>query len=206
MRFEVDASDITNFVSRMQNWPTHLETVQVSALNEVGDGVARQVVNTIADHTGLMYESASRFVQTTPATVASRTYEIRVRQAMIEGEMTSREGLPRRDWLTRDNDTFNSDMVFTVVTAKDDKVCLICQEIAENGPYTIEELNALRSEHPHFLTRELNCRCATTPFRPERRLPVRMRETGGELVDTKETLRQLAEKIIENVRTTIVMK
>ena len=42
------------------------------------------------------------------------------------------------------------------LTAGDDKVCVICEEIAAEGPYSIEEAQGLLPAHP-------NCRCAWIP-------------------------------------------
>lgn len=43
-----------------------------------------------------------------------------------------------------------------VVTAGDDDVCPICEDIADNGPYSINEARSLIPAHPH-------CRCAFVP-------------------------------------------
>jgi hypothetical protein len=43
-----------------------------------------------------------------------------------------------------------------VLTAGDDDVCPICEDIADNGPYTINEARSLIPAHPH-------CRCTFTP-------------------------------------------
>jgi hypothetical protein len=43
-----------------------------------------------------------------------------------------------------------------VLTAGDDDVCPVCEEISENGPYTINKARKLIPAHP-------NCRCAFIP-------------------------------------------
>lgn len=48
-----------------------------------------------------------------------------------------------------------------VLTAGDDLVCQICEDIAAEGPYTIQEARGLIPAHP-------NCRCAFVPFGDER--------------------------------------
>jgi hypothetical protein len=43
-----------------------------------------------------------------------------------------------------------------VITAEDDDVCVVCEAIADRGPYTINAARALIPAHPH-------CRCAFVP-------------------------------------------
>jgi hypothetical protein len=44
-----------------------------------------------------------------------------------------------------------------VLTAGDDNVCPICEDISDDGPYTLDEAEDLIPAHPH-------CRCAFVPF------------------------------------------
>lgn len=53
-----------------------------------------------------------------------------------------------------------------VITAGDDDVCVVCEEIAEEGPYTLNKARTLIPAHP-------NCRCA---FKPAR---IRLRHTDA---------------------------
>lgn len=48
-----------------------------------------------------------------------------------------------------------------VLTAGDDDVCTICEDIADGNPYTIQEARGLIPAHP-------NCRCAFVPLDDER--------------------------------------
>jgi len=52
-----------------------------------------------------------------------------------------------------------------VLTAGDDRVCDDCNDIAEDGPYEIEEARDLIPAHP-------NCRCAFVPFGDKRFAPI----------------------------------
>jgi hypothetical protein len=49
-----------------------------------------------------------------------------------------------------------SDDVVEVVTAGDDRVCEECQDISDNGPYSLDEAMGLIPAHP-------NCRCEVVP-------------------------------------------
>jgi len=48
-------------------------------------------------------------------------------------------------------------MLVNVLTAGDDKVCQDCQDIAAEGPYTLDDAGELIPAHP-------NCRCAFVPW------------------------------------------
>jgi hypothetical protein len=206
MRLVIDADDVTAFIARMKNWPIHFHTVQVSALNEFGQTVLRQLVQLIAEDTGLAYAAASKYVSYTPATIANRTFTIRVKEGVLEDDARS-DRIPARKFEEREQGATGDDQLFNVVTAKDHTVCDICDRISKEGPYSLAQLRGLKGHHPHFLSRELNCRCETTPFKPVRRIPVRM-EGGprGVKLDTSQTARQLAQRIRKDTLGVIRMK
>jgi len=70
------------------------------------------------------------------------------------------EWLPKM--ISRDSRHHWSDeAMVNVLTAGDDDVCEECQDIAESGPYEIDEAGGLIPAHP-------NCRCAFVPVDDER--------------------------------------
>jgi hypothetical protein len=193
MRLVLDVEEVTNFINRMKKWPTQFETVQVSALNAFGEIVIRELVRLIAEETGLSQAAAAKFVTYAPATVANRSFLIRVKEDVIE-EDAKTDRIPVRTFEERES-VAKDDQLFNVVTAKDDAVCEICERISKEGPYSLPQLRAFKGHHPHFLNRDLNCRCETTPFKPTRRIPVRMQSMRGVKLDSPQTARQLAERI-----------
>lgn len=52
-----------------------------------------------------------------------------------------------------------------IVTAGDDFVCLVCERISEDGPYTINRARSILPAHP-------SCRCAFVPFGDRRFAPI----------------------------------
>jgi hypothetical protein len=60
-----------------------------------------------------------------------------------------------------------------VLTAGDDKVCQDCEDIAEGGPYEIDEARELIPAHP-------NCRCAFIPWGDKRFAPIMEQEEEWE--------------------------
>jgi 8-oxo-dGTP pyrophosphatase MutT (NUDIX family) len=65
---------------------------------------------------------------------------------------------PTHDGLTRDakSKKLNKPKLIEVLTAGDDDVCPTCEDIAEEGPYTLDEAELLIPAHPR-------CRCAFVP-------------------------------------------
>lgn len=55
--------------------------------------------------------------------------------------------------------------LFEVLTAEDDDVCPICEDIADSGPYTLAEARGLIPAHPH-------CRCQFVPVADRRFAPI----------------------------------
>lgn len=82
-----------------------------------------------------------------------------------------------------------------ILTAGDDKVCPVCEDIAENGPYTVNEARSLIPAHP-------NCRCAFIPaddarfagdkFDPNQPRDPKGTPTGGQWSSTEASLREAA--------------
>lgn len=59
------------------------------------------------------------------------------------------------------NKIITRDALVEVLTAGDDLVCEVCEEISQDGPYEISEARGLIPAHP-------NCRCAFVPWEDER--------------------------------------
>jgi hypothetical protein len=66
-----------------------------------------------------------------------------------------------------------STKLFNVLTAGDDRVCQNCQDIAEDGPYEIDEARGLIPAHP-------NCRCAFVPWGDKRFASIQEQEEEWE--------------------------
>jgi hypothetical protein len=69
-------------------------------------------------------------------------------------EQAKRSRFLKHDHLVRDQDE-EGDFV-NVLTAGDDLVCIVCEDISDEGPYPLDEAETLIPAHP-------NCRCAFVP-------------------------------------------
>jgi hypothetical protein len=81
----------------------------------------------------------------------------------------SRQHAPRR---VRDGFA-DAEEVVEVLTAGDEDVCEECEDIADSGPYTMDEAETLIPAHPR-------CRCAVVPVEDERFKGAREREEERE--------------------------
>jgi hypothetical protein len=80
---------------------------------------------------------------------AARTGAVKVRAGVVEAEARIAQQIPQR-LLAIGAEYVN------VLTAGDDLVCQICEDISEEGPYSLDEAQGLIPAHP-------NCRCAFVP-------------------------------------------
>lgn len=205
VRVQIDTADLLRFVRVMDSVERGVHTAVSDALNEVGDSAVREAITSISKDTGLDYSVAQRFVTAKRATPDDKSYQILVKHGLIEQERVTRS-LPRRQFPGQESHVFDERTLVNVKTAGDDNVCPICKRIEEEGPYDPGEIGRLRAMHPHFLSPELGCRCATIPFRSRRRLETRQRFGRGAGVERTTTMRQLSDTIRKNLKTTLRVK
>jgi hypothetical protein len=205
VKIDIDASELLRFTRRLNDLPDAINRAVIDALNETGDAASLRVASEISRETGFGLADAQRFVEVDRAHRGKPEYDITVHAGMIEDERLNRQ-LPSEPWAGSDRDKiYGQALLVKVITSEDKFVCEICQRIAEEGPYTPEELEALKLQHPHFLNPQLHCRCAIQPFEPRSRLSTRTGQ-GRVSVGREETLRQLAQRIKDEVHTTIRAK
>lgn len=189
MQLKIDTSDLLRFVRTMEGMPARNRTAIARALNSVGDGVVRELSQRIGRQQGTNAERVRAMIDSTRATPANHRYEIRLREELPAAE----DIMPRR------RDEFEPGSLVIVVNFPDDKVCLVCQEIAAGSPYTIEDARTLIPAHggPGH-----NCRCELKPFVSRRRLAVE----GRHGIDTSMTMKQLAEQVRQELSLTLKVR
>ena len=85
---------------------------------------------------------------------ATRTGAVKARAGAVEAEAKIAKQIPARLL------AIGAEYVNTL-TAGDDLVCQVCEDISEEGPYSLDEAQGLLPAHP-------NCRCAFVPALTER--------------------------------------
>jgi hypothetical protein len=137
-----------------------------ASLNYLGEQAADNIARDVARATGLNEQAARRLIDIRKASRDNLSFEIDVGQALIR---STRRPLPKKKGPKRDETGFYEGQLVNIVTMGDERVCELCEELARNSPYTIEEARAQLPHHP-------NCRCSVEDFGPRRRKPVEMRE------------------------------
>lgn len=83
-----------------------------------------------------------------------------------------------------------------VITAEDDDVCVVCEKIADGGPYNINTARALIPAHPH-------CRCAFVPVDiPKTVHPVEQQKKAARPKAKKTAAKKPAKKAVTKKKTT----
>jgi hypothetical protein len=194
---QVEIVNLAAFLRHFDSIEIAMGHANVQAVNEVGDTTRQEIIDLIADETTLPATAIARYVTAKRANRSDKIYEINVRRALLEQEV---ERISHRGYQGRGRGPFEEDMLVVVATANDDHVCEICQQIRLEGPYSMEEIRALQAKHPHFLNRDLNCRCALRPARFVGRTREQARERGKPTISTQRTLSQLAQQVAANTR------
>lgn len=199
LRVSFDTNELLRFTRRVADTDKLIHRTMLASLNEVGDATVERIALSISRETGLDVERSRRLITVQRASSSRAEYRIAVDYRGAEDDRLSRGKVNQRELASRDRNAFKAEMLVNVVTAGDNNVCPICEQIAEEGPYSPDELAKLKSIHPHFLNPTFHCRCALVPFRPRSRLQLRSRSGRESGVESRDTLNQLADKVRNNL-------
>lgn len=196
---KLDVSDLirvgrkwTNVANRKGELDERIATT----LNMLGEQTVNNIAADVARATGLNEQAARRLITLRKATRDNLTLEIDVGQALIR---STRRPLPKnsKKGPKRDKTGFYEGQLVNIVTMGDERVCHLCEELAHNSPYTIEEARAQLPHHP-------NCRCTVEDFGSRRRNPVEMREARAREAQQSYrpglTLAGLRDSVMKDVR------
>lgn len=194
--FTIDTSKLLDFVRKLKRIDS--KSVVADTLNELGNSVKHRVITNIVNQTGLDYSKVEQVVQLSPATGRRLNIRIRIREKALQDALGEQKAMGRK-W-EKPNREFDEKLV-NVRTMRDDKVCPVCEQIAEEGPYSLEEINRLKIVHPHFLNTHFNCRCQLVPFAPKKRLEMTQSSIIPDLDNVvKMTIGQMAEQISKTAK------
>lgn len=188
MWINIETENLLKYVRRLEEMPVRNKASIARSLNEVGDGVVREMSQLIAKETGIGYERVRSMIESQRATPNNHTYNIKV-SSSLAGEPA--DDIPRR------REEFMPGSLVNVVTAGDDKVCQVCEDIAAGSPYTIEDARTRIPAHGGPIGTH-NCRCTLMPYRSLRKMSV-SEGSAAEKVDLRYTMKQLAERVKEDM-------
>ena len=199
LNLKVNTSALLEFAKRAEMATKITNPVLAIGVNTIGDGVVALVATQLVQKTGLTLEQVRGLIRVKRASRSNLHYEVAVDQRLMTEDADTLAGQREiREFGKRQP----GEMVI-IVSAKDELVCMDCEELAASGPMPVEIAAAHLPVHP-------NCRCIMMPYVEKgRRLQVRMttitgrdpaRRAGRKRIslDTDVTLRQLAQNVINN--------
>lgn len=135
------------------------QAVRVFAQGQLADTPATTIINTIRTVIGKTGKERGHLLV---GFIAVRAFNAAAIDGFRAIGITSVGIDPERLPRIRVTDA-NEDLrgLVNVLTAGDDDVCPICQDLADAGPYSLDEAEGLLPAHPR-------CRCAVTPAHDER--------------------------------------
>lgn len=169
------------------------DAVQLS-VNTVGWRTLEQMAQNLAADTGVAVAEARQMFDVSPATRGKASFTISAGRVLTEAPRT--RPVAGRTFSDGRATSFEAGELVNIVTMEDEKVCKLCEALAENGPYTIEEA---RAQVPHHI----NCRCQISPARQMRRPAPQTtvaRGRGSYAMTTSMKVRELTDELKMNIR------
>lgn len=202
----VKTDEILKWARFMQEIPKRTPRAIANSLNAAGDEILRQSIDYLADMTGLDVPDVQNAIAVRRATPS------RLEWSMDASAITLEESPNwERPWESSSGDkSFKSQQLLKIITSEDFKVCPVCEEAAENSPYTPEDINKLAAkwkdyEPPHPVEGPRtnlvhpNCRCVTVPWEVSRRLNVNFAAARPRQKPVVLTMHQLSEIIAQEL-------
>lgn len=171
MKIKINNRALARWRGRMLKRYSYVRPATVATLNYVGEKTVTRMVQQVAAQSGMPEEVVRRYFVISPATPTKLRYEIDATAAMSRAlDNRPMDKRARREFPGSDKDTFfKQGELVNIADMGDDRVCEICTEAVENGPYTIEEARAMIPLHP-------NCRCIVEPTEKRRTAPIEFRQ------------------------------
>jgi hypothetical protein len=176
------------------------------ALNTAGNDAMRAAAAHMADITGVDVQEIIHHIDVTEATVNDLSW-------VMDASSLAPPSLDwRRPWDKPSDGSFDRQALVNILTMDDDVVCETCEQVAEDGPYTLERAQELLSQSEEYLPNNgqesrrgihINCRCLLGPFSSLRRIPVAFGSpTSGdiELLNTRQLGVLMGQSVLEAIR------
>ena len=137
----VKTDEILKWARFLQEIPKRTPRAIANSLNAAGDEILRQSIDYLAEMTGLDAPDVQNAIEVKKATPSNLEWSMDASAITLE-ESPNWE----RPWDKPGDKTFQSQQLLKIITSEDHKVCPICEEAAENSPYTPEDINALAAK------------------------------------------------------------
>jgi hypothetical protein len=213
MEIKVDGQDLLKWAKFYDEMPRHTKVALAKALNTFGEGVVRETVHRIAEKNGWDPDVVKSRMVIHEADAHDLEFVMDV-TAIVSGSKDW-----TRPWEERGQTEFEQDTLVNIVTMDDGYDCDLCRQIAQDGPYTMSQVNEMQAKWANYVPPTPNiapgpisnlvhprCRCQSAPWSSYRRLPVNFQGDGGSVGSSPKhlmTMKQLSKIVKDEVRTTI---
>jgi len=206
MNLTIDVTDVLRWGRYLEQVSRELRPACARALNAFGVQVVRSMASTIAESRGLEVGAVAELIRVREATASDLTWEADASSVVSPAVEW------HRPWDARSTAEFEKQALVKIVTTGDGRDCDLCNDVAENSPYTLDEVEHMAAKWAGFKGAggsgvrtnivHPNCRCITQPWTMTRRMPLMMGEGHGaprELMNA----RQLGQAVAEEMQVTI---
>jgi hypothetical protein len=184
MEISINTNDLLKWARAFDEVPRRTHAAIARALNAVGTQIERSAAQYVAEQSDLDPNDVMGMIDVTEATPDNLTWEMNATAVALSQQEWS------KPWDKSDDHTFDQSTLLNIVTSHDESVCEICQEAADGGPYSAEEIQNLALKWANYVppasvkgerTNLLhpNCRCSTKQWSSLRRMPVMFGKPGG---------------------------
>jgi hypothetical protein len=213
---DLDTTDLLRWARYLESMPAKLGPALARGLNAFGDEATQAMAKNLAAKYDLEAGAVMNLLVVRRASPGHLKYE-------VDGSAVAKTD-PRwlRPWEERDQSAFEQDSLVKVVTLGDEFDCEVCEQVAENSPWTAREIaqnqgkwtqmfdggggtGRHRAGHGLVGTRtdliHPNCRCVTRPWTSTRRMKMTFAESGAppELL----TVRQFGKRVADELKIAI---
>jgi len=181
LSFTADVSELLRLGELIEDIPKTSKPAVTAALNDFAQEQAKKAAEIIAGYTGMDVADVLEQIDVTLATPDNMTIQVdasAMADVLYVGNRLSRE------WVGRDDSTFQQNTLVRIVTQGDGRDCDICNEAAENSPYTMAEIANMQAKFAAFQAMypdwtpgpgdrsnliHPNCRCAIQSWKAARK-------------------------------------
>ena len=198
----IGALNLLRWARYLDEVPKHTRPAVARAMNDYGAGVAESAAEMIAAETGLDAQEVRTLIEIEEASADNLVWRMDASQVAPPPQDWE------RPWEKRSGKNFEQQTLVKIVTSGDDHTCEICQEAADNSPYTMDEINQLSHKWQHWEPAagtvgartnliHPNCRCVIQPWQQTRRLSVQFGGKGAppELLNARQLGRKVADEL-----------
>lgn len=140
VKIRINASDLLKWSRYFEQVPKKTKTAAARAMNAFGAQAVDVIVQHLAQKNNWQPEDVLRRILVKQATPTDLTF-------VMDASLVMPEPVDwQRPWLSRSDTSFEQNTLVKVITVDDGYDCDVCRQIAENGPYTMQQITDMQSK------------------------------------------------------------